>query len=115
HAEVLRRVRELERAVHAVVVGEGERRIAELARLYGELLRQRGAVEERVRRVRMQLDVRRGSDRGSDPSGVRPQPFLLARPMRRLRLKLDRHTRAQWTASSSGRAKARCSSTAGSC
>ncbi len=59
HAEVLRRVRELERAVDAVVVGERERVVAELGRARGELLRQRGAVEERVRGVRVQLDVRR--------------------------------------------------------
>src|SRR5262249_14628313 len=59
HAEVLRRVRELERAVDAIVVGECERVVAELGRAGGELLGQRRAVEERVRGVRMQLDVRR--------------------------------------------------------
>ena len=58
HAEVLRRVRELERAVDAVVVGERERLVAELGRAGRELLRLRRAVEERVRRVRVQLDVR---------------------------------------------------------
>ena len=58
HAEVLRRVRELERAVDAVVVGERERRVAELGRAGGELLRLRCPVEERVRRVRVELDVR---------------------------------------------------------
>jgi hypothetical protein len=57
-AERLRRVRELERAVDAVVVGERERLVAELRRLNRELLRQRRPVEERVRRVGMQLDVR---------------------------------------------------------
>ena len=59
-AEVLRGVRELERPVDAVVVGERERVVAELGRARRELLRQRGAVEERVGGVRVQLDVRRG-------------------------------------------------------
>ena len=45
----LRRVGELERAVDPVVVGERERRVAELGGAGGELLRQGGAVEERVR------------------------------------------------------------------
>ena len=57
-AEVLRRVGELERAVDAVVVGERERVVAELGGARGELLRQRGAVEERVRRMCVQLDIR---------------------------------------------------------
>ncbi len=48
HAERLRRVRELERAVDAVVVGERERLVAELRRPRGELLRVRSAVEERI-------------------------------------------------------------------
>jgi hypothetical protein len=39
NAEVLRRVRELERAVDTVVVGERKRRVAELGRLHRELLR----------------------------------------------------------------------------
>ena len=58
HAELLRGVGELERAVDAVVVGERERRVAELGGTGGELFRQRGAVEERVRRVAVELDVR---------------------------------------------------------
>ena len=57
HAERLRRVRELERAVDAVVVGERERLVSELRRARRELLRLRRAVEERVRRVRVELDV----------------------------------------------------------
>ena len=57
HAERLRRLGELERAVDAVVVGEGERLVAELRRPGGQLFRLRGAVEERVRRVAVQLDV----------------------------------------------------------
>ena len=56
-AEVLRRVRELERAVDAVVVGERERRVAELRRPRRQLLRLRGPVEERVGAVGVQLDV----------------------------------------------------------
>ena len=57
HAERLRRVRELERAVDAVVVGERERLVSELRRARRELLRLRRAVEERVRRVAVELDV----------------------------------------------------------
>ena len=56
-AERLRRVRELERAVDAVVVGERERLVAELRRARGELLRLRRPVEERVGRVAVELDV----------------------------------------------------------
>jgi hypothetical protein len=41
-------VRELERAVDAVVVGQRERLVAELGGACGELLGQRGAVEERI-------------------------------------------------------------------
>ena len=55
--DVLRRMRELERAVDAVVVGQRERLVAELRRPRGELLGMRRAVEERVRRVAVQLDV----------------------------------------------------------
>jgi hypothetical protein len=51
-------VRELERAVDAVVVCERERLVAELRRTGRQLLGQGGAVEERVRRVGVQLDVR---------------------------------------------------------
>src|SRR3989440_8764241 len=47
HAEMLGRVRELERAVDAVVVRERQRGIAELGRADGELFRQRSPVEER--------------------------------------------------------------------
>ena len=50
-------MRELERAVDAVVVGERERLVPELGRARGELLGLRRAVEERVRRVAVQLDV----------------------------------------------------------
>ena len=57
HAERLRGVRELEGAVDAVVVGEGERLVAELRRARRELLRLRRSVEERVRRVRVELHV----------------------------------------------------------
>jgi hypothetical protein len=49
HAERLRRVRELERAVDAVVVGQRERLVSQLGRARRELFRQRGAVQERIR------------------------------------------------------------------
>ena len=58
-AERLRRIRELERPVDAVVVGERERLVTELHRPHGELLRLRGAVEERVGGVAVELDVTR--------------------------------------------------------
>jgi hypothetical protein len=58
HAERLRRMRELERPVEPVVVGERERLVAELGRLHGKLLGERGAVEERVRGVTVELDRR---------------------------------------------------------
>ena len=48
HAEGLRRVRELERAVDAVVVGERERLVAELGGPDHELLGLRRPVEERI-------------------------------------------------------------------
>jgi hypothetical protein len=48
-AERLRRVGELERAADAVVVGERERLVAEVRGPRGDLVGQRGAVEERVR------------------------------------------------------------------
>jgi len=41
-------VRELQRAVDAVVIGQRERLVAELGRSCRQLLRQRGAVEERI-------------------------------------------------------------------
>ena len=65
HAERLRRVRELERAVEPVVVGERERLVAELGRLHGELLGERGAVEEGVRGVAVELD-----DAHANPLGI---------------------------------------------
>ena len=57
-AERLRSVRELERPVDPVVVGERERLVAELGRPRRELFRQRRPVEKRVGRVRVELDVR---------------------------------------------------------
>ena len=56
-AEVLRRVRELERAVDPVVVGQRERRVAELGRLRRQLLGLGCPVEERVGAVGMELDI----------------------------------------------------------
>ena len=58
HAERLRRVRELERAVDAVVVGQRERLVAELRRANGQFLGQRGPVEEGIRRMTMEFGVR---------------------------------------------------------
>ena len=60
HAERLRSVRELERAVDAVVVGEGECVVPELGRACRELLGLRCPVEEGVRRVTVELDVAHG-------------------------------------------------------
>ena len=48
HAEGLRRVRELERAVDAVVVGERQRLVAKLRSPDHELLGLRRSVEERI-------------------------------------------------------------------
>ena len=106
-AEVLGRVSELERAVDAVVVGERERRVTELGRLHCELLRERCAVEERVRRVRVQLDI--GNLRGAfaqRPGGRctlraragERKAVLLPYAVRKLGLELYRHTRARWQA-----------------
>ena len=76
--EVLRGVRELERAVDTVVVGERERLVAELGSPRGQLLRLRRTVEERVRRMRVQLDVAAGGDRSRprlpERSGSRSSP-----------------------------------------
>ena len=60
---------ELERAVDAVVVGERERRVAELGRPRGELLRLRRPVEKRVRRVAVQLHI--GHTGGENPRRAR--------------------------------------------
>ena len=56
-AERLRRVRELERAVDAVVVGERERLVAELGGADCKLLGKGCSVEEGIGGVTMQLDV----------------------------------------------------------
>src|SRR6266704_6443236 len=56
-AEGLGFVRERHRAVEAVVVGEGERRVAELGSRERELLGVRGAVQEREGGVAVELDV----------------------------------------------------------
>ena len=57
HAERLRRVCELERAVHTVVVRERERLVPELRGARSELLRLRRAVQEAIGRMCVQLDV----------------------------------------------------------
>ena len=59
-AAVGRDLRQLHRPGDRVVVGQSERRIAELARALRQLLRQRDAVQERVGRVAVQLHVGRG-------------------------------------------------------
>src|SRR5215211_314638 len=56
-ADRLGGVGELERTVDAVVVGERERGIAELGRAHGQLFGKRGAVEEGVGGVGVELDV----------------------------------------------------------
>jgi hypothetical protein len=60
-ADRLRGVGELERAVDAVVVGERESLVAELGRADGQLFGKRGAVEEGVGGVRVELDVAHSS------------------------------------------------------
>ncbi len=57
HAERLRRMRELERAVDAVVVGEGKRLVPELGGAGCELLRLRRSVEEAERGMTVELDI----------------------------------------------------------
>jgi hypothetical protein len=57
HPECLRRVRELERAVDAVVIGERESLVSELRCASGELLRLRRPVQKAVRGVTVELDV----------------------------------------------------------
>ena len=58
-AEPLRLLRERHRAVQPVVIGERERREAQLGGRERELLGQRGAVQKRERGVTMQLGVHR--------------------------------------------------------
>ena len=82
HPERLRGMRELERAVDAVVVGERERLVAELGRAGGELLGLGGAVEEGVGRVRVQLDVARADPRTR--ATARPRLRCPSLPVRRL-------------------------------
>ena len=71
HAEGLRRVCELERAVDPVVVGERERFVPQLGGARGQFLRMRSAVEERIRRMAVQLDVAHSS-----PTWSRSSPGL---------------------------------------
>ncbi len=60
-AELLGLVRERHRAVHAVVIGEGERRIPEFGCRQRQLLGERGAVEEGEGGMAVELDVHRGT------------------------------------------------------
>ena len=55
--ERLQRLRHLHGAVQPVVVGQRERAVALLGRGRRQLHRMRGAVEERVGRVAVELDV----------------------------------------------------------
>ena len=63
HAERLRRVRELERAVEAVVVGERQRLVAELRGADDQFLGQRRSVQEGI--GRMTVELRCTSRRGA--------------------------------------------------
>ena len=64
---LLGRLGQLHRARERVVVGERQRRMAELARAFHQLSRQRYAVQERVRRVAVELSV---GWRGHSPHGA---------------------------------------------
>ncbi len=85
-AEVLRRVRVLERAVDSVVVGERERRVPELRRPRRELLRLGGSIEEGVRAVGVELDV-------GHPPVLHEQTFV-SKPDGRLSFPLGRFCRS---------------------
>src|SRR5437870_705095 len=92
-AERLRFLRERHRAVQAIVVGEGERRIPELRGRERELLGERSAVEKREGGVAVELDVHvksRKSERGTlkqaSVSTTRPSTGpRITPPYRRLR------------------------------
>ena len=71
HAEALARLGELHRPAEVVVVGERERLVAVLGGADRQLLRQRGAVEERVGGVGVQLDVH--ASRPSARTSARPR------------------------------------------
>src|SRR6266508_1669530 len=68
--ELLRRVRERQRAVETFVVGEGERRKTEPLRRERELLGERGAVQEGEGGVAMELGVHRRSGGQEDERSV---------------------------------------------
>ena len=61
HAAVRRGLRQLHRSGERVVVGQRKRRVTQLAGALHQLVRQRHAVQERVRRVAVQLDVWRSA------------------------------------------------------
>src|SRR5438067_3180646 len=63
-AELLRSLRERHRAVQSVVVGKGERGVAELRRGERQLLGEGSAVEKRKRGVAVELDVHKIADFG---------------------------------------------------
>ena len=68
HVEFRGRFSESHRPVQAVVVGQGEGAQIQPGSLFDQLLRRAGAVEEAVRRMRMQLGIR-------DGRADRPGPF----------------------------------------
>ncbi len=61
---VRRHLGQLHRARDRVVIGQRQRRVPELARAMSQLIGQRHAIQERVGRVAMQLDVRGRRRRG---------------------------------------------------
>ena len=112
--EVFRRVCELERAVHPVVVGERECVVAQLCRSRRQLFGQRRAVEERVGRVCVQLDVRRRIGAWHLGARHRIETPLVAHTAagRKGIARGERHTIPPWTRSSAGPATASVSSAA---
>ena len=68
HPAVRCDLRQLHRSRERVVVGQRQRRVAQLARALHQLVRQRDAVQERVRRVAVQLDVWSRSAHCSEPA-----------------------------------------------
>ncbi|MDX6569968.1 MAG: hypothetical protein QOH15_2546, partial [Gaiellales bacterium] len=76
HAGSPRCLREHERAAEVVVIRQGERLEPELGGLQRELLRKRGAIQERERRVAVQLGVGRGGDGHQSRWRYQPPPRM---------------------------------------
>ena len=86
HPDPLAGVRELHRATETVVVGQRQRRIAELGGTGGQLERRRGAVEEGEGRVAVELDVGGGGHQDgwrNQPPVSRSQKTTTSRPSAR--------------------------------